>query len=167
MPRIALAFSGQRHWNPDVERHSRKIAAKFRRRYADDGDRVPVNPHGAAENGLVAMEIVLPQPIADDRRERFGPVAVFVASERAAQDWLYAQDVEVVSGDRFEPRGIGASLRRRSRREPFGSATIRRCFGGCPGSPGSRHKKPDADAAGTDGFKHGELSVIRGAAERV
>ncbi len=53
------------------------------------------------------MKIVLPQPIADDGRERFGPVAVFVASERATQDRLYAQDVEVVSGDQFVPRGIG------------------------------------------------------------
>ena len=114
---------------------------KFRRRHADDGDLVPVDAHGAAEDGRVAMKIVLPQPVADDRRERFGPVAVFVASERAAQDRLYAQDVEVVSGDQFEPRGIGASLRRRSRRDLFGSATIRRYCGGCPGSPGSRHTK--------------------------
>jgi hypothetical protein len=64
--------------------------------------------HSTAENGRVAPEILLPQPVADDRRERFGPVAIFVASERAAQGWLYAQDVEVVSGDHFEPRGIGA-----------------------------------------------------------
>ena len=80
---------------------------KFRRRHADDGDFVPVNALDAAKNGRVAPEILLPQPVADDRRERFSPVAVFVASERAAQGWLYAQDVEVVSGDQFEPRGIG------------------------------------------------------------
>ena len=141
VPRIALAFAGQWHWYPAVQRDPRKIAVKFRRRHADDGDLVPVNAHGAAENGRVAPEILLPQPVADDRRERFGPVAIFVASERAAQDWLYAQDVEVVSGDQFEPRGIGASLRRRSRRDLVGSAAIRRCFGGCPGSPGSRHRK--------------------------
>src|SRR5581483_8438636 len=107
VPRIALAFSGERRWNPDVERHSREIAAKFRGRYPYDGDRVPVDTHAAAEDGLVGMKIVLPQPIADDCRERFGPVAVFVASERATQDRLYAQDVEVVSGDPFVPRGIG------------------------------------------------------------
>jgi hypothetical protein len=53
------------------------------------------------------MKIVLPQPIADDCRERFGPVAVFVASERATQDRLDAQDVEVVSGDPFVPGEIG------------------------------------------------------------
>jgi len=80
---------------------------KFRRRYADDGDPLPVNAYAAAENGRVALEIVLPQPVADDRRECFGLVAVFVASKRAAQDWLYTQDIEVVSGDEFEPRRIG------------------------------------------------------------
>ena len=74
------------HWNPYVQGDSRKIALKFRRRHADNGDLVPVNVHGAAENGRVALEVVLPQPVADDRRERFGPVAVFVASERAAED---------------------------------------------------------------------------------
>ena len=111
---------------------------KFRRRHADNGDLVPVNAHGAAENGRVAPEILLPQPVADDRRQRFGPVAIFVASERAAQGWLYAQDVEVVSGNHFEPRGIGVLSLAHQRLDLFGSAAIQRCFGGCPQSPGSR-----------------------------
>src|SRR5262249_32089172 len=53
------------------------------------------------------MKVVLPRPVADDRRERLSLVAVFLASERAAEDWLYAQYVEIVSGDEFEPRGRG------------------------------------------------------------
>ena len=108
VPCIAIAFRSQWHWYPAVQRDPRKIAVKFRRRHADDGDLAPVNVHGAAENGRVAPEILLPQPVADDRREHSGPVAVFVASERAAKGWLYPQDVKVVSGDQFEPRGIGA-----------------------------------------------------------
>src|SRR5262249_42253794 len=106
-PRIALAFAGKWHWNPYVQEDSRKIALKFRRRHAYNGDPLPVHVYGAAENGRVAPEVVLPRPVADDRRERFGPVAVFFASERAAEDRLYAQYVEIVAGDEFEPRGIG------------------------------------------------------------
>src|SRR5215471_17708804 len=82
VPRIALAFAGQCRWYPAVQRDPRKIAVKYRTRHADDGDLVPVNAHGTGENGWVAPEIPLPQPVADDRRERFGPVAVFIASER-------------------------------------------------------------------------------------
>jgi hypothetical protein len=67
---------------------------------------LPVQVYGAAENRRIAPEVVLPQPVADDRRERFGLVSVFLASERAAEDWLYAQDFEIVSGDEFEPRGV-------------------------------------------------------------
>jgi hypothetical protein len=59
--------------------------------------------HDAAKNGPIAAEVVLPQPVADDRRERFGPFTVFLARNRAAEDWLYAQYVELVSGDGFYP----------------------------------------------------------------
>src|SRR5262249_33142674 len=74
-PRIARAFGGKWRWTPYVQGAPRKIALKFRRRHTDDGHRAPVNAYGAAENGPVALEVILPQPVADDRRERFGPVA--------------------------------------------------------------------------------------------
>src|SRR6185437_6693567 len=167
VPRIALAFSGQPRWNPDVERHSREIAAKFRRRYPDDGDRVPVDLHSAVEDGLVAMKIVLPHPIADDGCERFGPVAVFVASERATQDRLYAQDVEVVSGDPFVPREI----RLFSLADRGGALLVQQQSGNTPKAvlevPGVGVGNLMLHAAGADGLKHGELSVVPGAAERV
>ena len=162
------AFAGQWRWYPAVHRDSRKIAVKFRRRHADDGDLVPVNAHGAAENGRVAPEILLPQPVADDRRERSGPVAIFVASERAAQGWLYAQDVEVVSGDQFEPRGIGVL----SVADRGGNLLVQQQSGDASeavlevpavGIGNAR----SLDAAGVDGFQDGELSVVRGTAERV
>ena len=135
------AFAGQWHWYPAVQRDSRKIAVKFRRRHADDGDLVPVNAYGAAENGRVAPEIVLPQPVADDRRERFGPVAVF-RRERTCGPGMALRPGRRNSFRRpVRTTRNRRSLRRRSRREHFGSAAIRRCFGGCPGSPGSRHRK--------------------------
>src|SRR5581483_1727998 len=138
------------------------IAAKFRRRYADDGDRVPIDPHGAAEDGLVRMKIVLPQPIADDGRERFGPVAVFVTSERATQDRLYAQDVEIVSGDPFVPHGIGLfSLADRG-----GAFLVQQQSGNTAKAvlevPGVGVRNLMLHAAGTDGLKHRELSVVPG-----
>src|SRR5690349_23382099 len=156
VPRIALAFSGQQRWNPEVERHSREIAAKFRRRYPDDGDRIPVDPHGAAEDGLVGMKIVLPQPIADDCREPLGPVAVFVASERATQDRLYAQDVEVVSGDPFVPRGIGLF----SLADGGGAFLVQQQSGNTAKAvlevPEVGVRNLMLQAAGTDGLKPGE-----------
>ncbi len=95
-------------------------------------------------------------------------VAVFVASERATQDRLYAQDVEVVSGDRFEPRGIGLF----SLADGGGALLVQQQSGNTAEvvledtGVGVRNRR-SLDAAGTDGLKHGELSGVHGAVERV
>src|SRR5579885_683904 len=117
MSRVANTVAGELRRGPTVKPDSRHAAIKFRRRDADDRDRVPVDPYGAAENRSVAVKIVLPQPVADNRRESFGLVAVFVANKRAAQNRLYPQDIEVVSRDQLKPCGIGVlSLADRGRR---------------------------------------------------
>src|SRR5215469_13954429 len=101
-------------------------------------------------------------------RERVGPVAVFLASERAAEDRLYAQYVEKVAGDEFEPRGIGVL----SVADGGWSLLVERQSGDASEvvlevQAVSVRNTRSLDAAGRDGFEDGELSVIGGAAERV
>ena len=79
-------------------------------------------------NGPVAVEVVLPQPVADDRRERLGSYRRIRRGERAAENWLHGEEIEVVSGDAVEPRGIGNLRRCQLRREPVGSPLTRICL---------------------------------------
>jgi len=113
------------------------------------------------------MEIVMPQPIADDGRERFAAVAVFVASERATEDWLHAQHVEVVSGHRFVPREIGLF----SVADRGGAFLVQQQSGDAPHAflevAGVGVRNQMLQVASIDGLKHSELSVVPGAAERV
>src|SRR5580700_242222 len=118
--------------------------------------------YDSAENGPVALEVTMPEPVADDRRQRLGNVAVFLASERAAEDRLYPQDIEIVSGDKFDPCGRGVL----SVADGGGSLLIERQSGDAsevglevPGV-GIRNTR-SFDAARTDRFEDGELSVIR------
>ena len=130
---------------------------KLRRRYSDDGNQVAVDAYGAAENRAVAVEIVYPKPVADDCRERFCPVAVFVASEGAAQERLQAQNVEVVSGDQFEPRGIrlfsvadgGGSRLVQDQSGDFAARAIRE-RAGRPSGPDRTCGRPEGDGRRPD-----------------
>src|SRR5580658_3149580 len=114
------------------------------------------------------MEVVLSQPVADDRGERFGLVAVLLASERAAEDWLYAQYVEIVSGDEFEPRGRGVLSVADGGWSLFGESQSGDALEVVLEVPAVGVRNAGSlDAARTDGFEDGELSIIRGATERV
>ncbi len=168
MPRGALAFAGQWRRNPAVKRDPGNVAAKLRGRHPDDGHPLPANAYRAPENGRVSLEIVPPQPVADDRRECFGLVAIFVASERTAQNGFYAQDFEVISGDELKPSRISLL----SVADGSGSLLVQCQSRDAPEARlevlavGIRNVRI-LNAAGADGFEDSESSVIGGAAERV
>src|SRR5215470_2131787 len=98
----------------------------------------------------------------------FGPFTVFLARKRAAEDWLYAEYVEIVSGDGFDPCGIGVF----SVADRGGSLLVERQSRDASEvvlkvpAIGIRNTR-SLDAAGTDGFENCKLPVIRGAAEGV
>ena len=60
VPRTALAFAGEVARELHTSSATSKIALKFRagwRRHADNGDPLPVQVYGAAENGRIAREV--------------------------------------------------------------------------------------------------------------
>ena len=71
------------------------------RRHADDGERVPVQPDGLANDIGVASEMVFPETVADDRDRSRMPAAMHIVSGRedAPAHGGHAEDVKEIAAD--------------------------------------------------------------------
>ena len=92
-------------------------AAEAARRDADDGDLLPVQPDDAADDGRVALEAALPEPVADDRdRRRALALPPFRRVEEAPGHRFHAQHVEVVPRHEQRPHPLGRLVRAHAQR---------------------------------------------------
>ena len=76
---------------------------------ADDGDRLGVDPEGAADNGGIAVIGVLPGVIAHDGGHG-SALDVVGIGEQAPRGGLKAEGAEVVAGDEFSLDGMRLGL---------------------------------------------------------
>jgi len=81
--RLAVQALGHPEGNEDAGANETVQAGKGRRGHADDRENHPVEPQGAADHGVVARVVLLPEVVAD-HRDRLGGRSRFVRQKRAA-----------------------------------------------------------------------------------
>ncbi len=95
--------------NPDLEGQARYDAAEFLGRHSDHRKLLAIHADRAADDSAVAVELPLPQAIAQDRhRVSALAVAVFVRRKDAAQHRLHPKHCEVVARNQLTPHPFDA-----------------------------------------------------------
>src|ERR1700733_6542076 len=79
------------------------------REYANDGEGAVVEINGPAEDGWIAMELPLPNGIAE-QDDLTGSRERFVFMEKAAHQWVYAEHLEEIRSDANAGEGPGIAM---------------------------------------------------------
>src|SRR5207237_10313572 len=95
-------------WHPEVERIADERAVEFFRRDADDGVLDAVHKLRFSNDVGIAFVTIFPRHVTDDCDRVRVASGAFFRSESAAEDWSYAERVEIIRGARSAGRTLRA-----------------------------------------------------------
>src|SRR5213076_1466496 len=93
---------------PEVERIADECAVEFLWCDADDGVLNAVHKLRFSNDVGIAFVTILPRHVTDDCDRMRVASGAFFRSESAAEDWSYAERVEIIRGDHSSDRTLGA-----------------------------------------------------------